>query len=129
MFTNSYVFTVIPLMNGSLGIPTAIGATIVASTCAKMACLAHKTKRRERGQPGKPLRRIWRNVQFSRLGADEHVSASGSTFNQWDQAASLLSRMTYQHRHARLTRLAGRRQSQSVLVHREVLGLQRRHVR
>jgi hypothetical protein len=120
--------TVVPLMNGSLRIPTPVGAMIVASTRAKMTELPHKTKRGERLEPCKPLNRVWRQVQFSFLRADQHVLASSPIFNERDQAASLLSGMTDQHRHGRLTRLTGRRQSQSVLVHREILDVQSRHV-
>src|SRR6266700_4290540 len=116
-------------MNGSLSIPTTVGATIVASTCAKMTELPHKPKRRERLQPCKPLNRVWRHMQFSFLRTDQHVLASSSIFNERDQTASLLSGMTDQCRHGRLARLAGRRQSQRVLLHREMLGLQSRHVR
>jgi len=102
MFTDPYVFTLKLLMNGSLGIPTAIRATIVAPTSAKATCLAHKTKRRERRQPHKPLWRIGLDVQFSLLWADQHVMATGSIFNQWDQAVSLLGGMANQWSHCRL---------------------------
>src|SRR6266699_2064748 len=52
-------------MNGSLSIPTTVGATIVASTCAKMTELPHKPKRGKRLQPCKPLNRVWCHMQFS----------------------------------------------------------------
>src|SRR5258708_32846904 len=102
MFAHSNVFTVILLMNAPLGIPTAIGTLIVASTRAKATCLANKTKRRERCQPRKPLRRIGNDGDFSLLWADEHVSASGSIFSHGDETASLLCWMAHQRRYGGL---------------------------
>ncbi len=75
MFAHSDVFTVILLMNGSLGIPATVGTMIVTPTSAKAARLAHKTKRRERSQPRKPFRRIGSDVQFPLLWADKHITA------------------------------------------------------
>src|SRR6266516_6275735 len=108
MFTHTNVFTVILLMNASLGIPTSVGAAIVTSTCAKATLLAHKTKRRKRRQPGKPLRRIRRDSQFPLLWTDEHVPTPGSIFNQRNERASLLGGMAHQRRHGWLTRHGGR---------------------
>src|SRR6266566_6820622 len=112
MFTHSDIFTVILLMDASLSIPAAIRTLIVASTRTKAACLARKTKRRERRQPGEPFGRIRRDVQFTLLRADEDVSASGSIFNEWNETASLLCRMANQRRHGWLARHGERRASQ-----------------
>src|SRR5438874_11275368 len=112
MLTDSDVFTVILLMNVALGIPAPVGPLIVPPTCAKAPLLAHKTKRRERRQPRKPLRRIGNDRDFSLLWADEDVSASGSIFNQWDETASLLCWMANQRRYGWLAWHRERRASQ-----------------
>src|SRR5260370_23290037 len=104
MFTDAEIFAVILLMNPSLRIPTPIRTLIVASTRAKGACLAHKPKRRKRGQPGEPFRGIWHNGQFSLLWTDEHIVPLRSIFNQRDEPAAFFCRMARQRSHDELRR-------------------------
>src|SRR5437764_534007 len=85
MFTDAKIFTVILLMNPSLGIPTPIGTLVVASTRTKAALPVHKTKRGQRRQPRKPLWRIRGDREFPFLWTDEDVLTSGSIFNQRNQ--------------------------------------------
>src|SRR5215472_16283533 len=91
-------------MNSPLCIPTPVRTTIEAPTGAKAARLTQKTKRREGSQPCKPFRGIRSDVQFSRLWADEHITASGSILNQRDERCSFLGRMTSKRRYFRLAR-------------------------
>lgn len=89
------VFIAVP-MDTAIGHPA--GPTGVAIG-AQTSLSSDEAERVERRQPRKPFRRIGRDVQFSLLWADEHITASGSIFDQWDKTISLLSGMTRQWRY------------------------------
>src|SRR5712692_1385801 len=69
----------------AMGTPRGTWRILRAPMSSQTAKLAHEAKRRKRLQPGKPLRRIWGQREFSPLGTDNHIGAGSSLLEQRKQ--------------------------------------------
>ena len=75
------------LMDNPMGLEGSSRTFVVNATVSEAAKLAQKPEGRQQSEPGKPLRRIGHQREFTLPRTDHHVVASGPIFNQRKQGA------------------------------------------
>ena len=73
------------LMDDAMSLEGSGRPFVVDATGREASALAHKTEGRYGSQPGKPLGRIWEQVQFALLRADHEIVATSSIFDERKQ--------------------------------------------
>src|SRR5215472_11673354 len=73
------------LMDEAMGLPGARRPFVVDAAGSEASALAYESARRYGSQPGKPLGRIWEQVQFALLRADHDLVATSSIFDERKQ--------------------------------------------
>src|SRR5690348_11138054 len=73
------------LMDEAMGLPGAGRPFVVDAAGREASALTDKSEGRYGSQPGKPLGRIWEQVQFALLRADHDIVTTSSIFDERKQ--------------------------------------------